>query len=380
MLDSLQADRLRLLDLATRIMDLERSLLALRTEQNLVQERLDAYKYPVLTLPNELTVEIFIHFLPIYPAPPPLTGLTSPTCLTHICRQWREVALATPALWRAIQFEYDYITYERNRHIFEAWIRRSGSCPLSIDIDCHNSEVLDELIANSSLTVTTARWEHLKFAVSLSSLHKIGSSMPMLRSLDLITSFPDDNDAFTLNEAPQLRTVLLVGNVITKITLPWIHLTCLTLSWGRINRCAQILAQALNLVQCVLILDDRQLVNEPTLDDLTISLPCLESLVLSTKFSQQLEVAGFIHRFVVPALCRLEVEEVFLGAEPIPGLELFISKSRCRLQTVCITYATTNPESYQLAFPSIPTLFFENSNFGFDAASEEATDEEDSDD
>ncbi|KAJ7239207.1 hypothetical protein B0H12DRAFT_82682 [Mycena haematopus] len=379
MLDSLQADRLRLLDLATRIMDIERSSSALRTEQALLQERLDAYKYPVLTLPNELTSEIFIHFLPIYPAPPPFTGLASPTCLTHICRQWRDVALATPVLWRAIQFEYYYIRDPRNHHIFDAWIRRSGSCLLSIDIDCYASEVLDEIITNSSLTMTTARWEHLQLAVPLSSLPKIGNSMPMLRSLDLAASY-NNSDAFTFHEVPQLRTVVLVGRVISKITLPWIHLTCLTLSLGRVNQCAQILPQALNLVQCVLIIDSRPLVEDPTLDGATIVLPCLESLVLQIKFFQQLEVAGFIHRFVVPALCRLEVEEVFLGGEPIPALELFIAKSRCRLQTVCITYATTNPESYRLAFPSIPTLFFENSNFGFDAASEEATDGEDSED
>ncbi|KAJ7239211.1 hypothetical protein B0H12DRAFT_1221952 [Mycena haematopus] len=375
MLDSLERDRARLLEI-------ECSISALRTEQTLLQERLDAYKYPILTLPNELTSEIFIHFLPIYPAPPPFTGLASPTCLTLICRQWRELALATPELWRAIQFEYYYIRDERNHHIFDAWIRRSGSCLLSIDIGCYDSEVLDKSIANSSLAVTTTRWEHLKLAVPLSSLPKIGGSMPMLRSLDLATS-SNNSDAFTFHEVPQLRTVVLVGRVIYKITLPWIHLTCLTLRPGRINRCAQILAQTLNLVECDLIIDDTPLEDEPTLDGVTIALPSLESLVLSTKVSSRIVVAGFIHRFVVPALCRLELEEVFLGAEPIPALELFISKSRCRLQAVCIGRAMKKPKLYRLALPSIPILSFKNSNFGFDTASEEgsgATDEEDSED
>ncbi|KAJ7239200.1 hypothetical protein B0H12DRAFT_82450 [Mycena haematopus] len=360
MLDSLQADRLRLLDLEAQIMDLEHSLSALRAEQDLVKERLDTYKYPVLTLPNELTSEIFIHFLPVYPVPPPLTGLASPTCLTHICRQWREVALATPALWRAIGFDHEFITYEWDHHIFDAWIGRSGSCPLSIDMSCYDSQVLDEMIANSSLAMTTARWEHLKLAVPLSSLPRIGSSMPMLHSLDLVASSPDDSDTFTFHEVPQLRTAVLLGYATAKITLPWIHLTCLTLNYVRINRCVQILTQALNLVQCALLLDDRQLVNEPTLDGLTIALPCLESLVLGTQFSQVIAVAGFIHRFVVPALCRLELEEVILGAEPIPALDLLVSKSGCSLQAVIITSRITKERSreYRLAFPSIPTFTF----------------------
>ncbi|KAJ6504124.1 hypothetical protein C8R47DRAFT_177927 [Mycena vitilis] len=59
------------------------------------------------TLPNEITSEIFLHFLPVYPRCPPLTGNLSPTCLTHICRRWREIALTTPALWRAMPFCID---------------------------------------------------------------------------------------------------------------------------------------------------------------------------------------------------------------------------------------------------------------------------------
>ncbi|KAJ6562466.1 hypothetical protein B0H19DRAFT_1144629 [Mycena capillaripes] len=98
MLADLRAHRARVADLEAKILDLERSLSALRTEKLQVQQRLDSYKYPALTLPNEIVSEIFIHFLPIYPLCPPLTGTLSPTALTQICRQWREIALSTPAL------------------------------------------------------------------------------------------------------------------------------------------------------------------------------------------------------------------------------------------------------------------------------------------
>jgi hypothetical protein len=118
MLSNLETDRVRLPDIEAQILDmecslsasldrgahlvdLERSLSVFRTEKTLVQERLHSYRYPVLELPNEIIFEIFIHFLPIYPAWP-FTGLLSPTTLTHICRQWREITLTTPLLWRAI--------------------------------------------------------------------------------------------------------------------------------------------------------------------------------------------------------------------------------------------------------------------------------------
>ncbi|KAJ7883947.1 hypothetical protein B0H13DRAFT_2667062 [Mycena leptocephala] len=78
------ADRARVADIETRILDLERTLAELRLEKTIVQERLDSYKYPVLQLPNEIVSEIFTHFLPIYPLCPPVAGFLSPTVLTHL--------------------------------------------------------------------------------------------------------------------------------------------------------------------------------------------------------------------------------------------------------------------------------------------------------
>lgn len=57
MLAGLAEDRARIADLEAQILDLE-------TQKAVVQERLDAYKYPVSTLPNEIISEIVVHFLP----------------------------------------------------------------------------------------------------------------------------------------------------------------------------------------------------------------------------------------------------------------------------------------------------------------------------
>jgi hypothetical protein len=80
LLAGLDADRIQ-------ILDLERSLSALRIKKALAQERLNSYKYPVLIFPKEIISEIFIHFLPPYPLCPPITGIFSPAHLTHICRR-----------------------------------------------------------------------------------------------------------------------------------------------------------------------------------------------------------------------------------------------------------------------------------------------------
>ncbi|KAF7376903.1 F-box domain-containing protein [Mycena sanguinolenta] len=358
MLDFMEADRARLSDLDIRIMEVESSLSALRAKRALVQHRLDAYKYPILTVPNEITSEIFMHFLPDYPAVSPLNGLASPTSLTHVCHKWREVALATPALWRAIRFNNHHIPYEEILPICRTWIKRSGSCALSIDINLDNSDILHKIFAEP-LAMATMRWEHLNLWVppqppwAQPSFPNIGS-MPMLRSLNLTS--PMGPDVSTFSQVPQLRTVVL-GNsgVISKITLPWIQLTSLTLKYVSVAQCTRILVETLNLVQCTLYLDSADGLGVFT----DLALPCLESLALQDDSWEQTVGERFLNRFTVPSLRRLELEEVFLGAEPITALELFISKSRCRLQEVCISEDTAkHHELYRQAFPSIPVFSF----------------------
>ncbi|KAF8178174.1 hypothetical protein K438DRAFT_1978141 [Mycena galopus ATCC 62051] len=156
MLTDLEADRALVAAIQARIADLEYSLAELRAEQAEAQQRLDSYKYPVLTLPNEITSEIFIHFLPPYPTCPPSVGNLSPTCLTHICHRWQEIALSTPALWRAIgpsdpHLDPQVIDVSK---ISDAWVSRSGSCPLSIEIN--EDETYDHppsILSPSSLIV-----------------------------------------------------------------------------------------------------------------------------------------------------------------------------------------------------------------------------------
>ncbi|KAF7376792.1 F-box domain-containing protein [Mycena sanguinolenta] len=321
MLDSMEADRIRLSDLDNRIRDIERSLFALRTERSQVQERLDAYKYPVLTLPNELTSEFFIHLLPIYPDAPPLTGLASPTTLTHVCRQWREIALANPALWRAIRLHYRY-QHEmyipcpfKQMNISDAWITRSKSCPLSIDIDIHHPDVIRKIFTET-LIMSATRWEHVRLeGVTPFPFLNTGRPMPLLRLLHLWLRVSDD--VFTFPDVPQLCTVNLSGVMAcSNITLPWAQLTRLTLYYVGINRCVSILQQTTKLVQCSLTIYSSE---SESLDFLgsDVALPDLEFWSLETKTQP---VDGFLSSFIVPSLQRLELKEIFPWCRAYSGV------------------------------------------------------------
>ncbi|KAJ6565479.1 hypothetical protein DFH09DRAFT_919534, partial [Mycena vulgaris] len=129
------AARARIADISPQISELEGSRRSLKQEQELAQGRLDAYAYPVLTLPNEIISEIFVHFLQPYPKRPPIVGLLSPTMLGQICRQWRDITLSTPALWRAVGLFLQRGSRLREQiPLLEKFLKRSGALPLSIKL------------------------------------------------------------------------------------------------------------------------------------------------------------------------------------------------------------------------------------------------------
>lgn len=193
MLPELQVDRTRVAELDARIAELERSLCAVRAEKALVQNRLNSYTYPVLTLPNEIVCEIFVHSLPVYPACPLFTGIFSPTNLTQICRKWRELALATPLLWRAIPLRFTKIPQPQAQQI-DMWLSRSGCCPISLEIVAYESSPDSKVV--DALAPHHARWEYIR--LHLTDLPRspvlllFTRPMPLLRHLELDVNEDED--------------------------------------------------------------------------------------------------------------------------------------------------------------------------------------------
>ncbi|KAF7334506.1 F-box domain-containing protein [Mycena venus] len=352
MLSALEKDRIRVAEIDVQIQNLERSLTALQIEKRLAQDRLDSYTYPVLVLPNEVVSEIFIHFLPPYPACPPLTGIFSPTVLTHICRKWREIAIATTTLWRAIHItSYYRIAIERQAHISDVWLSRSRCCPLSIVVEHHDTESLLEVLLHHQ-----ARWENLKFDCLLSDLlPRIKGPMPLLRDLDLSLYDFDPLLMVAFHDMPRLRAVTLNDHAALSLVLPWAQLTSVTFIAVYPSECVPILQQASNLVRCS-IGACLEVGNDHPVPD--VRLPSLKSLILGDP--GQFQLTGFLQKFLVPALHILEISERSLGPNPIESLASFISKSGCELQQLHITGhddLAVSEASYPTAFPSVRVSF-----------------------
>ncbi|KAJ7113022.1 hypothetical protein C8R44DRAFT_234856 [Mycena epipterygia] len=383
------ADRARNADIEAEILHLQRRISILRIEQAPIQQRLDSYTYPVLTLPNEIVSEIFIHVLPVYPLCPPMEGPLSPHALTRICRKWREIALATPALWRAVSIcltMRDEVACERRLHILHSWLNRT-SCPIAIEIIASSEPTVRNFISQvfAAIVPHRARWEYLKLeTISLSDLRAIEGPMPLLRALQVSLYDSAISPAAVFRQAPRLLAFTEMRGYYNVTYppdfLPWSQLTSVTLMHVMPDECAPILTQTVNLVHCQLAMDYGDL----PIHQSDMELACLESLVLAKCRKRHVPLTHYLNTFIVPALRRLQVPDEFLGRSSVDTLKSFISRSGCQLQEVFITGKRSVPRAvYRHAFPSIPNFTFNRklTHWKYDKESnDEESDDEESDD
>ncbi|KAJ7113009.1 hypothetical protein C8R44DRAFT_856059 [Mycena epipterygia] len=373
---TLAADRARNAEIEAELLHLQHRISMLQIEQAPIQQRLDSYTYPVLTLPNEIVSEIFIHVLPVYPLCPPMLGRLSPNLLAQICRKWREIALSTPRLWSAISLEYNPLEW---LPMLESWLNRSGSCPLSIQLDGGGwNGYIPQIFA--ALVPHRARWEYLKISdISLSDVLTIEGPMSLLCDLHIEAYDSVLAPAAVFRQAPRL--LAFTDTRFHYITyppefLPWLQLTSVTLVFVTPDECAPILIHTVNLVHCQLAM------TSGPLNQSDIELACLESLVLVKYSDGPLQLTQYLNTFIVPALRRLQVPDECLWRNPIDILQSFISKSGCQLQEVCITgKRSVSRASYRRAFPSIPSFTFNRAliHWGQDEGSGDGESEEESD-
>ncbi|KAK7017603.1 F-box domain-containing protein [Favolaschia claudopus] len=346
MLERLAEDRARISELDSQILDLERALSVLRSQRSVVKERLDAYKYPVLTLPNEVIAEIFVHYIPKYPACPPLAGIQSPILLTHICRLWRGIALATPKLWRAVSLS------SRSRFSLNPkniWLSRAGRYPLAIRMNETDGFTVDDPSLSNAFLSHRTRCEYLelRFGNYLPLLGQFGGDFSLLKHLDLeIDEQPHVKIEFP--RAPMLRSVVLDVFAARWIVLPWSQLTTLALHTISLESCVPVLEKAVNLSECHLkiVINDENYIAHPR-----IMLPHLKSL---KAYCDGLPMNTFLDSFTLPLLSKLDVCEELLGLDCISSLRTFISRSECKLQYLRIfSMNSDSANSYSAAFPSI---------------------------
>ncbi|KAF7322409.1 F-box domain-containing protein [Mycena chlorophos] len=322
--------------------------------------------YPVLTLPSELISEIFTHYLPAYPICPPLLGYASPTKLTQICRQWREIAHTTPALWGAVELfmnsELDDFV-DLQLETARTWLARSCSLPLSIVLGYLTmDETTKQMEDGIGLFLAhRSRWEYAALIVSSATWipGPMDGGMRILRQLDL--AYSDTNTQrhpITVLDAPHLTTILLDCDFVYWEFVPalavWSQITRLSLRHSTLSVVAAILRDAPNLVQCKIALNARGAVS-PAVKQLYEFLQ-LEMLIITAGFSDGEAVDEFLMAFRAPNLRRLHIDQDMLSHHPannLTSIPTILKAMGCRLEQLSIAHPQHSLGTYQEVLPDI---------------------------
>ncbi|KAK7052162.1 hypothetical protein R3P38DRAFT_2502523 [Favolaschia claudopus] len=299
--------------------------------------------YPILSLPNEILSEIFLHFLPSYPEFPPLSGPCSPMRLLQICRKWRAIALATPAIWSIVTFlvsTHPETVYKSEARLNES---RASALPLSLRIVSSAAVKptpwsIPELPPFVGISeYDCARVEHLRLDVHGSHLPAIQDRpMPVLERLELWF------------QAPLLRTVVLELSFPMTINLPWEQLTSLTINAFNVeaSQALHALRRAVNLKHCVL---DFQPNPDMFLYTMTpdpyggIIWPALESLAFGARGFPGAFGRYLLDALLVPSLRSLQVPLPYLlmtrsQRQHIDYIRCFVRESGCELKALHVTH------------------------------------------
>ncbi|KAJ7244650.1 hypothetical protein B0H12DRAFT_805930 [Mycena haematopus] len=236
--------RRRLSNLDATISHHESILQELKQQRSAILSELDVAVYPVLTLPPEITAKIFVWCLDGGRRPLPSVA---PLLLTHICHDWRALALSTPALWDTIgEIEFSGLD-RRAGTVVETWFSRAGTRPLSLGIIC--TEHLDsgcvESVVNHASQLQSL--DVMTYADVFSNFIGI-TSYPILSSLALASSL-DGYDGgqiqlFGSHGAPSLRHLSLNTLPPSVMIMPWAQLTKISLTLISLPECLDTLRWA----------------------------------------------------------------------------------------------------------------------------------------
>ncbi|KAJ7057731.1 hypothetical protein C8F01DRAFT_1150885 [Mycena amicta] len=190
-------------------------------------------------LPRDIVEQVFLACLPDNKNAA-IDATEAPLVLGHICSAWRAISLTTPRLWASLHVPFAFVAAECDRtHILAEWLRRSGSCPLSLSIVGHRVSAWDDTTVELTPTYFTSapveftpayvasalatlfqhsqRWRHLQFTqLSLPMVKLVlGQNAPILRSIELDNSIhesvliSEDPMAFQLLRSSSLRGLFI---------------------------------------------------------------------------------------------------------------------------------------------------------------------------
>ncbi|KAK0201972.1 hypothetical protein DFS33DRAFT_1386260 [Desarmillaria ectypa] len=301
---------------------------------------------PISRLPVDILSTIFI--LLASTARNTVFDLKSPPwVLTHVCRRWRNLARSTPELWSYVTVKdqqigladpYDLLL----ESMAEEYFRLSEGAPLYIELGSgRNDEYSDNVLTDAALDFLpthSARWKTFKARLSLYEIAHLTIPLPILESIDLVSSSEFDDEypekVRMFRDAPRLVKASL--SELPPTTVVHLPKTLISISFKDMPM-NQITSHLRGVTHSLVSCEIRELDGPAPSKFLSLRLSRLQSLRIS--FADDFSLGAmkqharrFIGCLTLPALTELHVNgSVTLDAQIFTDL---IRRSRCSIRSL----------------------------------------------
>ncbi|KAJ7210402.1 hypothetical protein GGX14DRAFT_625443 [Mycena pura] len=321
---------------------LESQMTSLRAQKERLLEDLENLTYPVLTLPDDITI-VFLHvvsavMLDEYSKARPYYDLLR---LASVCQTWRAVMVSTCALWNDGYMFCDGIRDAGKT--LEMCLAYAGSLPLDLKIWVPDD--MDMIL--STLSLYGSQWRHLSLCRSdndipiIFPLDHFPSSLPLLESLELCNLLVEDDPVSSLCHAPQLRELSLRSSSwAIQLGLPFNRLTKFDLRNFSITQLLVVLPQVPSLESLVFVCTKYAQVAPPS-----ILLPCLHTLTCD-------DPSTVLQYLILPALEKLHLW--YLSEEDVHAIHSCVARSHSTIFTLGL-YHPNYDEAYD-CLCGLPTI------------------------
>ncbi|KAJ6529846.1 hypothetical protein B0H19DRAFT_1242800 [Mycena capillaripes] len=318
-----------------RMAALETQMAILRQERAAVLGDLAAVVYPILTLANEITSEIFLQYVG-KPVDQNNHGpRNSPMRLASVCRAWRAVALSTCGLWTHLSSGSRFTSRQDPTddkrpvaaNFLQLFLRRAGALPLDLHVKLPASPPPESDAIFRALAQFSSQWGNLELNSNgpISFPADIRGPFSALTRLSLwVHPYSDGSTTIpNLLDAPRLRELNLnaVSVVGWKTCIPWSQLTKLELAFQYLNECVEMLARTPNLEVLILSSETTLPLPHPSIFP-SINLPRLHTIHLGSECSP--DILGYL---TLPALNHLHLD--WLTIECVDQVQSVVTRSAC---------------------------------------------------
>ncbi|KAF7972094.1 hypothetical protein HWV62_18908 [Athelia sp. TMB] len=222
-------------DALAHITSIQTRLLEKRNAMQAFSDRLKALVSPIRPTPPEIFAEIFSYLKGNYRDEIPAHARAQSLLPTHVCQQWRDIALSIPSLWNHIYINGGSLSETqsiRNSEVecISTWLARAKDCPLSINLrrsdwwcDDYDFERDDAWNAIFDIVVRRShRWRHaILLSTHNTDFSRLSNRLPLLETLEIDCPACSEVDIVgnAFEVAPRLSSVTLSSGTIGK--LPW---------------------------------------------------------------------------------------------------------------------------------------------------------------